>query len=283
MFAKESQSVRAAILVLVMASMPVETHYNTMFPTDETEEDQVQSPINVDVESYTNIVIFKLIDELLLSEEYFEGYMSLIKNDYSSLSTEPTTESAELSPYGNSDRDSMINTFRIVINSQTTDATGTSADSARNTYILCDLRMKIAIEVLLFLVINNFYDGRGRVIIRNLTKLLKCSAVDLVLLENILAHTLIQQLAGGTGSGTGGIGEDIEAVEDNEDAGAKKKKKALRYMKIGAVSLGAGAILAVTGGLAAPALAAAAVVVFGAGGAAAASVATVTGIILYNI
>lgn len=268
MFEKEPQSVRAAVLVLVLAAMPVETHYNTMFPAgaDEIEEHQVNS-IDSEVESYTNVVIFKLIDELKLSEEFFEGYMSLIKDDYSSLSTNYSSDSSELTPYGRSDRDAMINTFKIVVESQSEN----SADDDENRYKLCDLRMKIIIEVLLFLVINNFYDGRGRVIIRNLTKLLECSPVDMVLLESILAHSLVQQL------GLPG-GKDIEAKEDNEDVDVKKKKKAVRYMKIGAVSLGAGAILAVTGGLAAPALAAAAVVVFGTGGAAVAGAATVTGI-----
>lgn len=89
---------------------------------------------------------------------------------------------------------------------------------------------KVYTHVLMYLVEESFMDGRGRVLLRNLSLSLNLSSSDGTWIENILLQYLVAQQ------------EQIDKAKD-------KKKNKYRYVKIGAVALGAGAVLAVTGGL----------------------------------
>jgi hypothetical protein len=93
---------------------------------------------------------------------------------------------------------------------------------------------------------------------------LQLSPTDLVLLEHAFAVSLFARCQKNSenldGNGNGNSSDPSEseadkAVRVQQEKNQRRNKKLLRYAKIGAASLGAGAILAVTGGLAAPALA----------------------------
>eukprot|EP01038_Epipyxis_sp_PR26KG_P014831 gene14831-19925_t len=102
----------------------------------------------------------------------------------------------------------------------------------------------LLIQILVFLVVKNKYDGKGRVLIRNLRILFRLQAEDLINSEVVVCEALVDYY--------NGISHEMK----NRDA----RSKMIRYAKIGLVGVGAGALLAVSGGLAAPAIAGALVV-----------------------
>lgn len=124
------------------------------------------------------------------------------------------------------------------------------------------LALQYLMELYIFLVTSGFYDARGRVAVRNCVDILQLSREEYFALEVALArslHDCEERLA------------RAASAEINKD-----NTKLKRYLKIGAAGLGAGAVIALTGGLAAPAVAAALVVIGGSAAAAAAGFATFT-------
>lgn len=115
--------------------------------------------------------------------------------------------------------------------------------------------------LIMFLILKGKYDGRGRSLIRNIIFSMGFSEITLQYLEYII----IKYLAG--------LNQINESVS-REQSKKTRKQKYIRYAKIGVASLGAGALLAVTGGLAAPAIAGALLVMGSASAAAAISVGT---------
>jgi hypothetical protein len=99
--------------------------------------------------------------------------------------------------------------------------------------------VRALIELLIFLTLNRYYDGRGRTLYWNFARMIGVAKSDALSIEVSLKES---------------IKEFEEAIQLN----AKKEEKTARYKryaKVGAVALGAGALLAITGGLAAPAIA----------------------------
>ena len=90
--------------------------------------------------------------------------------------------------------------------------------------------LKLYTQILIFLVECDKCDGRGRVVLRNLLRFMNIPARDAMWIEFELSLFLIDQQ------------EKISHAKET----AKNK---YRYVKIGAVAIGAGAVLAVTGGL----------------------------------
>ena len=90
--------------------------------------------------------------------------------------------------------------------------------------------LKMYVYLLIFLVELERCDGRGRVLMRNLAKILKIPANDALWLDNLLVNFLIAQQ------------QQLAHTQD-------KKDRKYRYMKIGAVAVGAGAVIAVTAGM----------------------------------
>lgn len=122
-------------------------------------------------------------------------------------------------------------------------------------------KLSLFVRILFRLAMMRFYDGRGRTFLRNLAELLGIQRDDFIFIEETVAryfYTNIDKI------------EKMIKNESKDDGNAKL----IRYAKIGAVSIGAGAVLALTGGLAAPALAAAFVTMGSASAAAAVSVTT---------
>lgn len=113
---------------------------------------------------------------------------------------------------------------------------------------------KLYVQILVFVVLLNKCDGRGRVLLRNLYVLLGLSPARYVWIESSLCQFLMERES---------------ALQHAKTKGSSK----YRYAKIGAVALGAGAVLAVTGGLAAPAIAGALLLM----GSSTAAAATLTG------
>jgi hypothetical protein len=102
-------------------------------------------------------------------------------------------------------------------------------------------------KITIVLILHGVYDARGRHLIRNLRQFLQITESEYLSLEVYLASAFL-------------------AIEDNLTRSKKPTEndsKLLKYAKIGAVGLGAGALLAFTGGLAAPAVAAAFVLLGG--------------------
>lgn len=358
MFEGEKRSVRTAILVLVMASMPLETHLDNISSDDLGEDaaaiagasridanlDRTESSVPA-TNSWTRAVLMDLIGELDLSEDYYDGYINLLRTNYDSVTTfeikdtEATGTDADVNADGvrapargmNTDADldseaerkrqqlsTLIKSYKEVIIKRSMGEggvgvsyinSGKSNNTGNNTTLRSHLtsaivsgaglsvskpehderpqqstaeytefsstihvsmhprrlKMQVVVEILVFLVMHLYYDARGRQTVRNLTYLLGCSATDLILCENVLAHSLSELLS----ASKGGKGK--------KGAAQSTGSKVARYAKIGVASVGVGALLAITGGLAAPAIAAAAVVAFGSGGAAVAgALATVT-------
>jgi hypothetical protein len=116
-------------------------------------------------------------------------------------------------------------------------------------------KLKLHINLLMFLVVNGFYDARGRVLMRNIRNSLCLTSQQFVSVEVQLAKSLMDSQK-----------RSLNRPEDNKG----KNSRYFRYAKIGAAAVGAGAVLALTGGLAAPAVAAAFVVMGGTTAAAAA-------------
>jgi hypothetical protein len=119
------------------------------------------------------------------------------------------------------------------------------------------------VELYVFFVSHGLFEARARVLIRNAVQLLEVSRDEYFSLEGALAELLREC-------------EENLARKASTDGSASNSGRLKKYMKIGAVGLGAGAIIAVTGGLAAPAVAAALMVIGGTAAGAAAGFATFT-------
>ncbi len=121
------------------------------------------------------------------------------------------------------------------------------------------VKLKMYIQLLMFMVMNRYYDARGRELIRNFRTLALLNTMEFVQIEVQLSNSLL---------------EYQNSISHKTDDTKTQNAKYYRYAKIGAAAVGAGAVLALTGGLAAPAVAAAFVVMGGTSAAAAVSVVT---------
>jgi hypothetical protein len=88
----------------------------------------------------------------------------------------------------------------------------------------------VYLRVLVCVVEQERMDGKGMVLVRNLADILCLSSVDTIWLQNLLLNYLIAQQ------------QQIAHTQE-------KKDNRYRYMKIGAMAVGAGAVIAFTAGL----------------------------------
>lgn len=102
-------------------------------------------------------------------------------------------------------------------------------------------------QIAIVLILYGVYDARGRHLLRNLRQFLHITESEYLSLEVYLASAFLE----------------IEDTITRSKKPTENDSKLLKYAKIGAVGLGAGALLAFTGGLAAPAVAAAFVLLGG--------------------
>lgn len=104
----------------------------------------------------------------------------------------------------------------------------------------------IIIEIMVFLISEELLDANGRVLMFNLMKTFPIDELEYLSLElNIKKYFEKHR-------------QYFQPIQNSTDENVNKgREKMMRYAKIGAATIGAGAILALTGGLAAPALAAA--------------------------
>lgn len=122
-------------------------------------------------------------------------------------------------------------------------------------------RMPVVQDLVMFAVQGGCYDARIRVLITYVTCLLHVS-IDLLEMyeESVLEYLTVEE-------------EEVPMTEEEEkeEARRRKYKKIKRYTAIGLATLGGGAVLGLTGGLAAPFIGAGLGTIIGAGGAAAIS------------
>ncbi|XP_035015778.1 transmembrane and coiled-coil domain-containing protein 4 [Hippoglossus stenolepis] len=116
-------------------------------------------------------------------------------------------------------------------------------------------------DLVSFSVKDGQYDARSRVLIRHVSGLLQVSPRQLEEFEGTLGERLKE------------AGEESEE-ESSRRLRRERGRKLRRYLLIGLATVGGGAVIGVTGGLAAPLVAAGAGAVLGAGGAAALGSAT---------
>uniref|UniRef100_A0A8C5D620 Transmembrane and coiled-coil domains 4 n=1 Tax=Gouania willdenowi TaxID=441366 RepID=A0A8C5D620_GOUWI len=116
-------------------------------------------------------------------------------------------------------------------------------------------------DLVSFSVKDGQYDSRARVLIRHVSCLLRVSPQQLEGFEETLGERL-------------GEGGEESAEESSRRQRRERGQKLRRYFLIGLATVGGGAVIGVTGGLAAPLVAAGAGAVLGAGGAAALGSAT---------
>lgn len=120
-------------------------------------------------------------------------------------------------------------------------------------------RLPVVQDLVLFAVHGGCYDARIRVLIMHVTCLLHVS-IDLLEMyeESVLEYLSVEE-------------NIMTEEEEQEEARKRKYKKIKRYTAIGLATLGGGAVLGLTGGLAAPFIGAGLGTIIGAGGAAAIS------------
>uniref|UniRef100_A0A4W5M3K4 Transmembrane and coiled-coil domains 4 n=1 Tax=Hucho hucho TaxID=62062 RepID=A0A4W5M3K4_9TELE len=110
-------------------------------------------------------------------------------------------------------------------------------------------------DLVSFSVKDGLYDSRSRVLIRHVSCLLRVSSQQLEEFEATLGERLREGV--------------VESAEESSRRQTKERgRKLRRYLLIGLATVGGGAVIGVTGGLAAPLVAAGASAVLGAGGAA---------------
>ncbi|XP_021471876.2 transmembrane and coiled-coil domain-containing protein 4 [Oncorhynchus mykiss] len=110
-------------------------------------------------------------------------------------------------------------------------------------------------DLVSFSVKDGLYDSRSRVLIRHVSCLLRVSPQQLEEFEATLGERLREGV--------------VETAEESSRRQTKERgRKLRRYLLIGLATVGGGAVIGVTGGLAAPLVAAGASAVLGAGGAA---------------
>lgn len=121
-------------------------------------------------------------------------------------------------------------------------------------------RMPVVQDLVMFAVQGGCYDARIRVLITYVTCLLHVS-IDLLEMyeESVLEYLTVEEEV------------PMTEEEEREEARRRKYKKIKRYTAIGLATLGGGAVLGLTGGLAAPFIGAGLGTIIGAGGAAAIS------------
>lgn len=95
------------------------------------------------------------------------------------------------------------------------------------------LNLAFYCSLLIFVVEKRYLSGKIRVLLKLVANILSIDCKDAIEVEWILTRWLVQQ-------------QEEQLVYKKEE---NNKKKYNRYLKIGAVSLGAGAVLAVTGGM----------------------------------
>lgn len=120
-------------------------------------------------------------------------------------------------------------------------------------------RVPVVQDLVMFAVQGGCYDARIRVLITHVTCLLQVS-IDLLEMyeESVLEYLTMEE-------------NPITEEEEREMAKRDRYKKIKRYTAIGLATLGGGAVLGLTGGLAAPFIGAGLGTIIGAGGAAAIS------------
>lgn len=139
--------------------------------------------------------------------------------------------------------------------------------SPSSTYVAClkeepplaRTRVPVVQDLVMFAVQGGCYDARIRVLITHVTC---CLAVSVDLLEmyeeSVLEYLTMEQ-------------NPVTEEEEREMSKRKRYQKIKRYTAVGLATLGGGAILGLTGGLAAPLIGAGLGTIIGAGGAAALS------------
>lgn len=186
---------------------------------------ETNSPIEYGM-GWNQRVLSLLKEKLTISSEYYDAYKMIYPTSYTDNINQEISQ-----------------VFYDILQSPTVDDTlslgSQTSQLSRNLVYLG----KIAIILILY----GLYDARGRHLIRNLRKFLRVSESEYLSLEAYLSSVFLE----------------IEDTLIRSTKPTENDSKLLKYAKIGAVGLGAGALLAFTGGLAAPAVAAAFLVLGG--------------------
>lgn len=187
------------------------------------------SPVNV---TWARQFISKLIHYLDLNDNYIDGMLPILENNQSA-----TLESI--------DEKFMSRQITILPLLEIIDL-----EIHRNTYLF--------IELMAFIITNQFYDAYGRSLLQNLSNVVRITRSDRIALEyhmSSLFLSMIEQsnLPSEPTQNSRANSVSLQSMQQE----FTPKTNYYRYAQIGVVSLAAGAIVAVTGGLAAPAVAAA--------------------------
>lgn len=235
-----SEKVRSSFVGLLAGCVPVPaplTLDESAAPRDSiapdsgvrnSDQDDEQEPLTLRTEAETDqtlsmqwstACLHMLVDGLRLSPHYVEAYESIM--------TYPTELEEAMQKHA------MMCSFvqSIILNNDSSVAT--SFDCSPTAMI---------IDLTVFLVMKGQYDARGRCLVRSAGALLNVPMDKIYHIEEKIASYLHAV-------------EDVLSQRASTEQ-AKQQHSKWRYAKIGAASLGAGALLAITGGLAAPAIAA---------------------------
>lgn len=109
-------------------------------------------------------------------------------------------------------------------------------------------------RLMVYFIAKSYYNGFTKSLLRQLCRNLEIHPLDALMMEKLFCDFIFSYFNAMINNNSGKGNADSLSEEQ------KRNKRYKRYLKIGAASVGAGALLAVTGGLAAPAIAGALVV-----------------------
>lgn len=234
--------------ILILCSTPEYIHYELH---DLTPEELSQALST----TWIFPLIYFLAIELSISQELLENLLPLLlqcisfKDGLTFLMRQNLVEEKlfllDINAYSNDNIKELID-GEIVIEDEAPyeeNKNDNNKENMKNSNQNNQKKINLLISLIFFLIFHSKYDGRGRSLIRTLAFFLSIPSEKLIFYEREIRDYLFNNT------------EKLNNFLLSSHKKLNNNNSLMRYAKIGVVSLGAGAVLAVTGGLAAPAIA----------------------------
>ena len=212
-----TQQTRVALFVISLLNFSVEVAEVTEGDMSILEAQDVdQSYTDVDGRySWNSEMMTTLATELHIPSQFVEIYCDLIPTEFSL-------------------KKSDLHDGYLSLLQSTPASVASSVSSADSSHSICNI-LTIS-KLAIFLIDNETYNARGRAYIQNLCAVMHISNEEYVRMERTISKGLSH------------IQASLSRLQMEGDEGVKKGHDYKRYAKIGVVSVGAGALLAFTGG-----------------------------------
>lgn len=213
-----SQQTRVALFVVSLLNFSVETKEVTEGEKTLRETRDIQQAYtDVDGRYSWNLeMVAKLATVLHIPAQFLEIYADMIPTEYS-------TQKSDL-------HDGYLTLLK---STPATPSTSVSSATSSPSKSICNIATIAKLTI--FLIANGRYNARGRAYVQNMCAVMNISNKEYVQMERSVSKGLSH------------IQASLSKLQEAEEGG-KKKHDYKRYAKIGVVSVGAGALLAFTGG-----------------------------------